>query len=216
MTNIVILDYGLGNVRSLANALRAIDAKSKISREPNVVMEADGLILPGVGAYPKGMQNLKEYDLIPVIQSFIKSGKPVLGICLGMQLLFEKGTEFSVTDGLGIIPGTVERIKQSEKYEKLPHIAWADIMPSNQGKQSIFKGLPENETRYYFVHSYAANNVHSRYLSATVRYCGGQIIAAVEKDNVWGTQFHPEKSGLNGLKLLQNFTTNCTKVKNDG
>jgi len=209
MKKIAVLGYGLGNVRSVGNALRAIGANTDVSHDEQTVMQADGLVIPGVGAFPQGMANLVESRLVGVIRNYIDSGRPVLGICLGMQLLFDKGTEFVPTDGLGLIPGSVDNIPVTPGEGRLPHIAWSAICPTEQGRQNMFAGLTDSEMRFYFVHSYAATGVKPDNLSATVSYLGNTIVAAVQSGNVWGTQFHPEKSGPSGLHLLKNFINNC-------
>lgn len=208
MKKIVVLGYGLGNVRSVGNALRAIGANAEVSNNERGIMQADGLVVPGVGAFPQGMANLVESGLVGVIRKYIDSGRPVLGICLGMQLLFEKGTEFVPTEGLGLIPGSVDIIPITPSEGRLPHIAWSTICVTEQGRQTMFAGLPDSKMRFYFVHSYAATGVKPDNLSATVSYLGSRIVAAVQSGNVWGTQFHPEKSGPNGLHLLKNFINN--------
>lgn len=205
MKKIVVLNYGLGNVRSVGNAISAIGANADVSRDEHSIMQADGLIIPGVGAFPQGMANLIESGLVEVIRKYIDSGRPVLGICLGMQLLFDKGTEFVPTDGLGLISGSVDIIPVSPEVGRLPHIAWSAICPTEQGRQKMFAGLTDSEMRFYFVHSYAATGVKPDNISATVSYLGNNIVAAVQSGNVWGTQFHPEKSGPSGLHLLKNF-----------
>jgi glutamine amidotransferase len=209
MKKILVLGYGLGNVRSVGNALRAIGANADVSHDEQTIMQADGLVVPGVGAFPQGMANLVRSGLVEVIRKYIDSGRPVLGICLGMQLLFDKGTEFIPTDGLGLIPGSVDIIPVAPGEGRLPHIAWSAICPTEQGRQTMFAGLSDNEMRFYFVHSYAATGVKPDNLSATVSYLGNKIVAAMQSGNVWGTQFHPEKSGPSGLHLLKNFISNC-------
>lgn len=205
MKNIAVLDYGLGNVRSVCNALRAVGANAETTHGEATIMNADGLVIPGVGAFPHAMENLDRSGLIPVIRAFIDTGRPVLGICLGMQLLFEKGTEFVLTQGLGLIPGTVAIIPVAQGEGRLPHIAWSRIQATEQGRATMFAGLSDSDMRFYFVHGYAATGVDQQCLSATVNYLGRDIVAAVQQGNVWGTQFHPEKSGLSGLHVLKNF-----------
>lgn len=209
MKKIVVLNYGLGNVRSVGNALCAIGASADVSHDEDAIMNSDGLVIPGVGAFPHGMANLVESGLVGLIQKYIDSDRPVLGICLGMQLLFDKGTEFVPTDGLGLITGSVDIIPVSPDVGRLPHIAWSTICPTEQGRQKMFAGLTDSEMRFYFVHSYAATGVKPDNISATVSYLGKNIVAAVQRGNVWGTQFHPEKSGPSGLHLLKNFINNC-------
>lgn len=209
MKKIVVLNYGLGNVRSVSNALRSIGAEAEVTCDEHAIAQAVGLIIPGVGAFPHGMANLTESGLIEVIHKYIDSGRPVLGICLGMQLLFERGAEYQMTQGLSLISGSVEIVPVKPEEGRLPHIAWSTIEPTGLGRQTMFTGMSDKEMRFYFVHSYAATKVRARDLSATVDYMGHEIVAAVQKNNVWGTQFHPEKSGPSGLRILQNFISNA-------
>lgn len=209
MKKIAILNYGLGNVRSVGNALRAIGAEANVCHDEHIVMQADGLVIPGVGAFPQAMANLVESGLDKMILKYIDSGRPVFGICLGMQLLFDKSTEFAPTKGLGVIAGSVEIIPVAAGEGRLPHIAWSAICPTEQGRQKVLAGLSDSEMRFYFVHSYAATGVSSDNIVATAPYLGNKIVAAVQSGNVWGTQFHPEKSGPSGLHLLKNFINNC-------
>jgi glutamine amidotransferase len=205
MKRIVVLNYGLGNVRSVSNALRAVGAEASVSCNEREIAQADGLIIPGVGAFPHGMANLTKSGLIEVIHKYIDSGRPVLGICLGMQLLFEKGAEYQMTQGLSLISGSVEIIPVKPEEGRLPHIAWSTIYPADIARQTMFAGLTDCEMRFYFVHSYAAMGVKLENLSATVKYMDRDVVAAVQKNNIWGTQFHPEKSGPSGLQVLRNF-----------
>ncbi|MBU3564447.1 imidazole glycerol phosphate synthase subunit HisH [Polynucleobacter sp. MWH-HuK1] len=209
MKKIVVLNYGLGNVRSVSNALRAIGANAEVVHDESSVMQADGLVIPGVGAFPHGMDNLKKSGLVELIKKYIGTGRPVLGICLGMQMLFNKGTEFVPTDGLGLIHGSVNIISILPEEGRLPHIAWSRVSPTELGRNGMFAGLTDSEMRFYFVHSYAAAGVKPDNLSATVNYLGHDIVAAVQRGKLWGTQFHPEKSGPSGLHLLNNFISIC-------
>lgn len=211
MKKIVVLNYGLGNVRSVSNALREIGAESEVTCDEHAIAQADGLIIPGVGAFPHGMANLTQSGLIELIHKYIDSGRPVLGICLGMQLLFERGTEYQMTQGLNLISGSVEIIPVKSEEGRLPHIAWSTIKSTEMGRQTMFAGMPDKEMRFYFVHSYAATRVQAQDLSATVEYKGHEIVAAVQRKNVWGTQFHPEKSGPSGLRVLRNFISNADR-----
>lgn len=209
MKNIVVLDYGLGNVRSVSNALSAVGANPQVSRNETNILQADGLLIPGVGAFPHAMERLVEAGLGEQIRRFIDSGRPVLGICLGMQLLFEQGTEFALTKGLGVIAGTVDRIPIRPDEGRLPHIAWSRVRATKHGSDKLFAGLCEDELRFYFVHSYAAIGVPVEHVMGTAEYLGQEIVAVVQCGNVWGTQFHPEKSGPSGLRLLKNFISYC-------
>ena len=209
MKTICVLDYGLGNIRSVSNALAAVGATVDISRASPHIMGASGLIIPGVGSFPSGMGLLDRHELIATIRKYVSSGRPVLGICLGMQFLFDRSTEFGVTDGLELIPGTIDRIPVQPGEGRLPHIAWRQIERNPTVPSVMFEGLTDQQCRFYFVHSYTASAVPSEFVTGTVSYLGHEIIASVQRNNVWGTQFHPEKSGPSGLHLLRNFIGQC-------
>jgi imidazole glycerol-phosphate synthase subunit HisH len=202
--NVVILDYGIGNVKSIANALIEIGAEPVLSSDEKVIMDAEALILPGVGAFQKGMSNLIEANLVHVIQEYVATGKPFLGICLGMQMLLEESDEFGITKGLGLIPGKVQKLKLGEgSSEKLPHVSWNEIKEPQIGRwsNSLLESTEIN-TDVYFVHSFAAVPSISENILAVANYGNADFCAAVKKDNVTGVQFHPEKSGKLGLKML--------------
>lgn len=209
LKTICVLDYGLGNVRSVSNAINAVGATALISKRPQEVINADGLIIPGVGAFPRGMGCLKNEGLVEVIAEFVVSHKPVLGICLGMQMLFKTGMEFEKTEGLGLLPGKVDKLQLLQNDARLPHIAWQKVQAPNGVSTPIYQGLNEDQMRFYFVHSYAASDVPNEYISGITNYEGCRFVASVQSHNVWGTQFHPEKSGFSGLKVLSNFIDGC-------
>jgi glutamine amidotransferase len=208
--NVVILDYGIGNVKSIANALIEIGAVPILSSNEKLIMEAEALILPGVGAFNKGMTNLIEANLVQVIEKFVSTGKPFLGICLGMQMLLEESDEFGTTEGLGLIPGKVQKLKLDKgSNEKLPHVAWNEIKEPEMGRwrNSLLESTAIN-TDVYFIHSFAAIPSNSENILAEANYGNINFCAAVKKNNVTGVQFHPEKSGKNGLKMLSQFLNN--------
>lgn len=194
---IAIIDYGAGNIFSVKNALDYIGLPGRLTDKKEDIENADGIILPGVGAFPAAMNMLKERDLIPTIQQQARM-KPFLGICLGMQLLFDKGYEFEETDGLGLIPGTVE--KMVEPGLSIPHIGWNKLDVLNDCP--LLHGLSADEY-VYFVHSYKAV-CRNENISAYCEY-GHRVPALVYDGNVYGAQFHPEKSGKTGLQILKNF-----------
>ena len=195
---IAIVDYGAGNIFSVKNALDFLGLESQLTDDAAAIQAADAIILPGVGAFPSAMQMLKERHLVSVLQTESKK-KPFLGICLGMQLIFEKGYEFEACDGLGLIPGTVEKIPANGLI--IPHMGWNKL--EYQIDCPLLHNLGE-EAYVYFVHSYQAV-VAPEYLAAYVTY-GGQIPAMVyDGKTVFGAQFHPEKSGETGLQILRNF-----------
>ncbi len=187
---IVIIDYGMGNLKNVYNALKYLNIQSKISNEIKDIKVADKLILPGVGAFNKAMDNLNNLGLSNVIKEKVNSGTPLLGICLGMQMIFKKGYENGICEGLGFIDGEVKLLEPKEKV-KIPHIGWNKLEYNK--KNNLINGLDENSFVYY-VHSYAVTN-----------YGGIKVPSMVFNGNVYGTQFHPEKSGEVGLKILKNF-----------
>lgn len=209
MKKVAVLDYGIGNVRSQLNALQYLGVEAVLTSDHAEVMSADAVILPGVGAFKHGMENLIKVGLKPVIYEFIKTGKPFLGICLGMQLLFEESDEFGYCEGLGLVKGKITKLSGgTEKGLKLPHIGWTDIYPPPGKKwESTLMGDIGPGIPYYFVHSYAAVPASKEDILATAGYGDNSFCCAIEKDNIFGTQFHPEKSGEMGLKILKNLIT---------
>ncbi len=191
-----IIDYGAGNLFSVQNALNYLGIPNTVTSEVSQLRKADRLILPGVGAFPDAMKMLAESGLIKELREQVKQ-KPLMGICLGMQMLFEKSYEFGETDGLGFIPGTVELMTPDDLL--VPHIGWNKLI--NNAECPLLNGL--GEPYVYFVHSYAAH-CGSAYVAAYTDY-GGNVPAVVFNGNVYGCQFHPEKSGEAGLEILRNF-----------
>ncbi len=193
---VVIVDYNVGNVKSVLNACKRVGIKASISRDINDIKCAKGIILPGVGSFPVAMENLKKYNLVQVLDERKENGTPILGICLGMQILFEKGFEIKETEGLKYLKGNVNLIKVTEK---LPHMGWNQLFFNKKDK--ILKYISEQDD-VYFVHSYMAD-FYSDELIAYTQYGNVKIPAIVRKDNVIGCQFHPEKSGEVGEKILK-------------
>lgn len=196
---IAIIDYGMGNLKSITNALSSLGIDNVITNDKNVLRESDALILPGVGAFDVAMENLRESDLIDVIKEEVSKGKKILGICLGMQLLFSKGYEGEECDGLGFIDGNIIKMECSD--EKIPNIGWNSLEIRKQ--DDILKDTKEGSF-VYFVHSYYADTKED-VISAFINYGGIEVPAYVRKGNIMGMQFHPEKSGDVGLRLLKNF-----------
>lgn len=197
---IAIIDYGAGNLFSVKNALDYIGETSVITADADVIRSADALILPGVGAFPDAMERLQETGLVETLRQEVEK-KPLLGICLGMQALFEDGYEFTHTKGLGLIPGSVELIRfRREEEQKLPQIGWNQL--ELKQKSPLLQGLQDGDC-VYFVHSYMAYTP-AEYVAATCDY-GTTVTAFVQNGNVYGAQFHPEKSGEVGLTILRNF-----------
>lgn len=197
---IAIIDYDAGNIKSVEKALISLGEEVSVTRDPSVILHADGVILPGVGAFGDAMEKLHKYGLVEVIHQCIDKKIPFLGICLGLQLLFESSEESPGVEGLHILDGKILRIPDGEGI-KVPHIGWNDLTFPNSGK--LFRGIPE-KSYVYFVHSYYLKADDSNIVKATTDY-GVTIHASVEKDNVFACQFHPEKSSEVGLKILSNF-----------
>ena len=197
---IAIIDYDAGNILSVAKALASLGEEPCVTRDPKIIMEADKVILPGVGAFKDAMDNLEKYGLVSVIKDYIMTGRPFLGICLGLQLLFEESDESKGVEGLHILDGKCKLIPKGE-FTKIPHMGWNSLEFPRNGK--LFEGI--NDSAYvYFVHSYYLEADDETIVTATTNY-NVKIHASVEKDNIFACQFHPEKSGEVGLKILENF-----------
>ena len=197
---IVIVDYGMGNLRSVEKALEKVGAEVKVSRDPDEVAGADRIVLPGVGAFGDAMANLARRGLVDVIKSEVAGGKPFLGICLGLDLLFEESDEHGVHEGLGLLPGRVELLPTDLK---IPHIGWNQISIRKDSK--LLSGIPDGSS-FYFVHSYAVLPREESDILCVTEY-GCTFVSAVERGNIAAFQFHPEKSSLLGLQILRNFAS---------
>jgi glutamine amidotransferase len=200
--SVTIVDYQMGNLRSVQKALEHVGATAIISDKPEEIAAAERLILPGVGAFGDAMRELQSRHLVEPIIEFIQRGRPFLGICLGLQLLFETGEEGGVHQGLGVIPGRVVRFDLPSEY-KVPHMGWNRVT-ARQPHVPLLQGLPA-DPYFYFVHSYYVQPQEAGLCRLTCDY-GGEFCAAVARDNLYATQFHPEKSQSHGLRLLENFS----------
>lgn len=200
---IAIVDYGMGNLHSVSSAVERLGYAYKITSDERELLAADGTILPGVGAFGDAMDHLREANLIEAVKHVAQSGKPLLGICLGMQLLFSRSEEHGTHEGLDLLPGEVVRFQGDYK---VPHMGWNRL--SFRQESPLFQGLDEGHV--YFVHSYHARPEQPGDLLATTDYYQ-QVTAIVGRDNVYGMQFHPEKSGEVGMRLLGNFLALCGK-----
>lgn len=197
MGYLAIVDYGVGNLHSITNAMDYIGLKTRVTGDAKELERADGIILPGVGAFPDAANKLRNTRLDQILRTQ-SAQKPVLGICLGMQLLFHGSEEISPTQGLGLISGWVDQIQTDRK---LPHIGWNSL--TFEHNSPLFKGLDDG-VYVYFVHSFCGLVQHQEYVTARTDY-GTSVVAAVGRRNVFGCQFHPEKSGEVGLQILRNF-----------
>ncbi len=197
---VAIIDYDAGNIKSVEKALKALGYEAVLTRDRETLLQADHVILPGVGAFGDAMEKLHSYGLVDVIHEIVEQKIPFLGICLGLQLMFESSEEAPGVKGLSLLKGEIVRIPETGDL-KIPHIGWNSLKYPNPGR--LFQGI--NEDAYvYFVHSYYLRAQERGIVKATTEY-GTLIDASVEKDNVFGCQFHPEKSSDVGMKILQNF-----------
>ena len=203
MTRVAILDYGMGNLRSVEKALERVGAEVEITSDRDRVQEADGVILPGVGAFPRAMQRVRELGLDELVRERLESGTPVLGICLGLQLLFDSSVENEGGTGLALLEGVVGPL-EANGY-KVPHIGWSPV--SWRHGSELTEGLGE-DTPFYFVHSFAPRPAADGDVLGTAAY-GAPFACAVERPPLYGVQFHPEKSSSAGLRLLANFSRIC-------
>lgn len=197
---VAMIDYDAGNIKSVEKAMIALGEDVVVTRQREVILSADRVILPGVGAFGDAMEKLHKYQLADVIREVTDKGIPFLGICLGLQLLFESSEECEGVDGLGILPGRIVRLPEDQGL-KIPHIGWNSLQYPNRGR--LFEGIPE-QSYVYFVHSYYLQATDSEIVTATTDYAA-LIHASVEKDNVFACQFHPEKSSEVGMQILKNF-----------
>jgi imidazole glycerol-phosphate synthase subunit HisH len=204
---VAVVDYGMGNRRSVEKALEHVGARARITRDQVELRAADGLVVPGVGAFPKAMANLRELGLDELIAERLGAGAPVLGICLGMQVLFESSVELGGAAGLGLLPGTVSELDPGGG--KLPHIGWNRVRFRRES--SLTAGLPA-ACAFYHVHSFAPRPADPSDVLGEGEY-GEPFVSAVDRDPVFGVQFHPEKSSTHGLELLRNFAAICSRVR---
>lgn len=207
-----IIDYDMGNLFSVLRAFDRYEADVSLITSPEEVKDADYLILPGVGAFKDGMAVLTDKGFADAINNYVSTGKPFMGICLGMQMMLDESSEFGHTQGLGLIAGTVDKIADTTidgQLHKIPHIGWSElVVPENSGEffdsSSILCDIKPG-TNAYFVHSFAASPKDPTHRLADTLYNGRRISAAIRKDNMVGCQYHPEKSGPEGLKMIQKF-----------
>ncbi len=197
---VAIIDYGVGNLRSVEKAFHFLGYEAKVTADKKIIKEADKVVLPGVGAFANAMERLKETGMDELVYEVVKSGKPFLGICLGMQLLFDYSEEGGHIEGLGLLNGSIKRIPDTFNL-KVPHMGWNRLKVARENE--LLKDFSE-KPYVYFVHSYYLEAENKQDVIATTKY-GLEIDVAVQKDNIYATQFHPEKSGKIGLQILKNF-----------
>lgn len=212
MSSTIVVDYGIGNVFSVCNALRAIGCEVELTGDLTAIRRADRVILPGVGAFARAMDALHAKGISDALRDFVATGRPFLGICIGMQVLMDRSSEFGDTEGLGFVPGTVERIaSQSPSGQRLrvPHIGWASLVPSHGSgecwRRTALEGADDAGNAVYFVHSYHCQPADHKQRIAHIDYDGLEVTAGICRDNITGFQFHPERSGRAGQKILKRF-----------
>lgn len=212
MTNkTIVVDYGIGNVFSVCNALKQLGAEAELTGSLSAILAADRVILPGVGAFARAMEALDAKGLSDTLRNYVAKARPFLGICIGMQVLMDRSTEFGNHQGLGLVSGQVERIAdhgRSGNHLRIPHIGWADLQVSNQVADSWIGSALDATGKHeavYFVHSYHCVPSNPSERLAFVDYDGAEVTAAIRRDNIVGVQFHPERSGVAGQKILQAF-----------
>jgi imidazole glycerol-phosphate synthase subunit HisH len=206
VTAIAVVDYGMGNRRSVQKALEHVGANVELTSDHDVIRAADGVVVPGVGAFPLAMRNLNELGLNELLRGCADERKPLLGICLGMQLLFDRSEELEPSDGLGLISGIVAPLEA--RGLRVPHIGWNEVM--FERPSPLTRGLPANGCAFYHVHSFVARPSDERDVVATTSY-GERFATIVARGNVFGVQFHPEKSSAHGLRMLESFVALCDR-----
>lgn len=210
-TRTVVVDYGIGNVFSVCNALRSLGGDVSLTGNPGEIRAADRVLLPGVGAFAKAMEALNERGIADSLKEFASSGRPFLGICIGMQVLMERSHEFGVHDGLGFFEGEVVRVddgNDTDTPRRVPHVGWSTLdrgNSSNSWEHTPLALLNPREDALYFVHSYHCAPANPAERTAITLYDGAEITAAIRRDNIFGVQFHPERSGTVGLDVLRAF-----------
>ena len=207
---IAVIDYGIGNVRSILGAFENQGADVILTNNKDEILKSDGLVLPGVGAFSHGMENLISYGLVDVIKEYAALDRPLMGMCLGMQLLFEESEEFGKTEGLGLILGKVVKLPTKDNQnEKLPHVSWNELNSNKAPWENTILAETEEGSDMYFVHSFVVQPRDSYNILSLTEYSNYHFCSSVKKGNIYGCQFHPEKSGQTGLKIIKNFIRMC-------
>jgi imidazole glycerol-phosphate synthase subunit HisH len=206
VTTVAILDYGMGNLRSVEKALEHVGARPEVSSHHGRVRAADGIVLPGVGAFPKAMEEVRRLGLDELLRERVEAGVPAIGLCLGMQLLFESTTELGGAEGIGLLEGRVEELEAPGL--KVPQIGWNPVSWRRRDALNADLSAP---CAFYHVHSFAPRPARVEDVLGTAEY-GGEFVSAVSRPPLYGVQFHPEKSGPDGLRLLGNFVRSCVRL----
>ena len=207
MKYISIINMGINNLKSVVGALNHSGFEAVITKDEKKIMNSSALILPGVGSFPVGMKNLKKNKLDLIIKSFFNKGKPILAVCLGFQMLFSSSQEFGKTKGLNIMNGKVKSLKSLKTNKIVPNLGWKSLNYKRNDKNYLFKKL-DIKPSVYFIHSYYVEITDKKYITSTINFGDKQITTSIQYKNLYGVQFHPEKSGKNGIKIIKNFLNN--------
>jgi len=213
MRYISVIDTGINNLRSIIGAVNHLGFKTMITNDKDKIMNSAGLILPGVGSFPAGMKKLKDSGLDAIIKRYFKKDKPILAICLGFQMLFSSSNEFINTKGLNILNGKVKSLKSLNTNKIVPNLGWNILNYKKNKNNDLFKKV-NLKPSIYFIHSYYVEAKSIDYITSTISFGGKKITTSIQYKNLYGVQFHPEKSGHNGLKIIKNFLTQ-TEKKNE-
>ena len=213
MRYISVIDTGINNLRSIIGAVNHLGFKTMITNDKDKIMNSAGLILPGVGSFPAGMKKLKDSGLDTIIKRYFKKDKPILAICLGFQMLFSSSNEFINTKGLNILNGKVKSLKSLNTNKIVPNLGWNILNYKKNKNNDLFKKV-NFKPSIYFIHSYYVEAKSINYITSTISFGGKKITTSIQYKNLYGVQFHPEKSGHNGLKIIKNFLT-PTEKKNE-
>ena len=210
MKYISIIDTGINNLKSIIGAVNHLGFESKITNDKDIIMNSSGLILPGVGSFPAGMKKLNNSGLDKIIKKFLKKDKPILAICLGFQMLFSSSNEFGNTKGLNILNGKVKSLKSLKTKQIVPNLGWNVLNFKKNKNNELFKKISIKPS-IYFIHSFYVEAKNKNYITSTINFGGKKITTSVQYKNLYGVQFHPEKSGSNGLKIIKNFLNKTKK-----
>ena len=204
MKYVSVINMEINNLRSVVGALNHSGFEAIITKNEDKIMNSSALILPGVGSFPVGMKNLKRNNLDTIIKNFFNNGKPILAICIGFQMLFSYGQEFGSTKGLNILNGKVKSLKGLKTDKIIPNLGWQSLNYKKNNANYLFKKL-DAKPSVYFIHSYYAEVAEKKYVTSSINFGGKQIATSIQYKNLYGVQFHPEKSGKNGIKIIKNF-----------
>mgnify|MGYP001268382165 CR=1 FL=1 len=204
MKYVAIINLGLNNLKSISGAINYLGYKTIVTNNPKKIMNSDALILPGVGSFPSGMNKIKTSGVDKVIKEYFKKNKPILAICLGFQMLFSSSQEFKHTKGLNLLRGEVKSLKEIKTKEIVPNLGWININYKKNKKNNLFFKIYQ-PTTMYFLHSYYVDTKDKKYITSTIKFAKKKIASSIQYNNLYGVQFHPEKSGHIGLKVIKNF-----------